>query len=115
MTYSYCNQKAETCDFTVIYHILTDYSVSYSLILLSLAVMATSRQPTPPVNQYTGSYTEDADGDGIRMNAFYHDDIDVAFDPLSANRRFPGIAGPTRESIDVMVSYHWRAVQFGWT
>ena len=76
--------------------------------------MAMSRQPTPLVNQYTGSYTEDADGDGIRMNAFDHDDVDVAFDPLSANRRFPGtadlavlgtlvFAGPTRESIDVMV------------
>ena len=45
---------------------LTEYSVYYCLlILLSLAVMATSRQPTPPVNQYTGSYTEDADGDGV--------------------------------------------------
>ena len=66
------------------------------------------------MNQYTGSYTEDADGDGIRMNAFGHDDADVSFDPLSANRRFAGtadlavlgtlvFAGPTRESIDVMV------------
>ena len=49
-----------------------------------------SRQPTPPVSQYMGSYTEYADGDGIRMNAFDHNDVDVAFDPLSANRRFPG-------------------------
>ena len=76
--------------------------------------MAMSQQPTPPVNKYTGSYTEDVDGDGIRMNAFGHEDADVAFDPLSANRRFPGtadlevlgtlvFAGPTRESIDVMV------------
>ena len=72
--------------------------------------MAMSRQTTPPVNQYTGSYTEDAGGDGLRMNAYNHDDVD----PLSANRRFPGtddlavlgtliFAGPTRESIDVMV------------
>ena len=48
------------------------------------------------------------------MNAFGHEDADIAFDPLSANRRFPGtadlavlgtlvFAGPTRESIDVMV------------
>ena len=48
------------------------------------------------------------------MNAFGHEDADVAFDPLSANRHFPGtadlavlgtlvFAGPTRESIDVMV------------
>ena len=48
------------------------------------------------------------------MNAFDHKDADIAFDPLSANRRFPGtanlavlgtlvFAGPTRESIDVMV------------
>ena len=76
--------------------------------------MAMSQQYTPPVNQYTGSYTEDVDGDGIRMNAFGHDDLDVSFDPLSANRRFAGtadlavlgtlvFAGPTRESIDVMV------------
>ena len=70
--------------------------------------MAMSRQYTPPVNKYTGSYTEDADGDGVRMNAFGHDDADISFDPLSANRRFPGtadlvFAGPTRESIDVMV------------
>ena len=73
-----------------------------------------SQQPTPPVNKYTGSYMEDADGDGIRMNAFGHEDADVAFDPLSANRHFPGtanlavlgtlvFAGPTREYIDVMV------------
>ena len=76
--------------------------------------MAMSQQYTPPVNQYTGSYTEDADGDVIRMNTFGHDDVDVSFDPLSANRRFAGtvdlavlgtlvFAGPTRESIDVMV------------
>ena len=76
--------------------------------------MAMSQQYTPPVNQYTGSYTEDADGDGVRMNAFGHDDDDVSFNPLSANRRFAGtadlavlgtlvFAGPTRESIDVMV------------
>ena len=76
--------------------------------------MAMSQQLTPPVNNFTGSYTEDADGDGIRMNAFGHEDADIAFGPLSANRRFPGtadlavlgtlvFAGPTRESIDVMV------------
>ena len=76
--------------------------------------MAMSQQPTPPVKQHTGSYMEDADGDGIRMNAFDHEYADVAFDPLSANRHFPStadlavlgtlvFAGPTRESIDVMV------------
>ena len=48
------------------------------------------------------------------FNAFDHEDADVAFDPLSANRRFPSsadlavlgtlvFAGPTREPIDVMV------------
>ena len=52
--------------------------------------MAMSQQYIPPVNKYTGSYTEDADGDGIRMNAFGHDDADISFDPLSANRRFSG-------------------------
>ena len=50
--------------------------------------MAMSQQHTPPVNKYTGSYAEDADGDGVRMNAFGHEDADIAFDPLSANRRF---------------------------
>ena len=69
--------------------------------------MAMSQQSLPPVNQYTGSFTDDAEGDG-------HEDADVAFDPLSANRRFTGtadlavlgtlvFAGPTRESIAVMV------------
>ena len=76
--------------------------------------MAESQHSTPPVNKYTGSYTEDTEGDGVRMNAFGHEDADVAFDPLSANRRFAGtadmavlgtlvFAGPTRESISVMV------------
>ena len=54
--------------------------------------MAMSQQHAPPVNKYTGSYTEDADGDGVRMNAFDHEDVDISFDPLSANRRFSGTA-----------------------
>ena len=73
-----------------------------------------SQQPLPPVNNYTGSFTEDIDGDGVRLNAFGHEDADIAFDPLSANRRFTGtadlavlgtlvFAGPTRETISVMV------------
>ena len=76
--------------------------------------MAMSQQYPPPVNKNTGPYTEDADGDGVRMNAFDHEDVDISFNPLSANRRFSGtadlavlgtlvFAGPTRESIDVMV------------
>ena len=76
--------------------------------------MAISQQFLPPVNNYTGSYTEDTEGDGVRLNAFNHEDTDIAFDPLSANRRFAGtadlavlgtlvFAGPTRESISVMV------------
>ena len=76
--------------------------------------MAMSQQFPPPVNRYTGSFTEDAEGDGLRMNAFGHEDADDAFDLLSANRRFAGtadlavlgtlvFAGPTRESIAVMV------------
>ena len=48
--------------------------------------MAMSQQFPPPVNKYTGSFTKDAEGDGIRMNAFGHEDADIAFDPLSANR-----------------------------
>ena len=66
------------------------------------------------MNRYTGSYTEDIEGDGVRLNAFEHEDANVAFDPLSANRRFAGaadlavlgtlvFAGPTRNSISVMV------------
>ena len=47
--------------------------------------MAMSRQSLPPVNQYTGSYTEDVDGDGVRLNAFDHEDASIAYDPLSAN------------------------------
>ena len=37
---------------------------------LRLAAMAMSQQSLPPVNQYTGSYTEDVDGDAVRLNAF---------------------------------------------
>ena len=73
-----------------------------------------SQQFLPPRNKYTGSFTEDTEGDGVRLNAFNHEDADVAFDPLSANRRFSGtadlavlgtlvFAGPTRETISVMV------------
>ena len=54
--------------------------------------MAMSRHFLPPVNQYTGSYTEDVDGDGVRLNAFDHEDASIAYDPLSANRRFAGAA-----------------------
>ena len=61
-----------------------------------------------------GPYLEDAGGDQLRINAFDHDDADVAFDLLSTNRRFPDTAdlavlgtlvfgGPTRDSIDVMI------------
>ena len=50
----------------------------------------------------------------VRLNAFGHEDADIGFDPLSANRRFSGaadlavlgtlvFAGPTRETISVMV------------
>ena len=97
--------------YAVNYHLNTDFTHIRSL---PPAVMAMSQQFPPPVNRYTGSFTEDAEGDGIRMNAFGHEDADVAFDPLSANRRFAGtadlavlgtlvFAGPTRESIAVMV------------
>ena len=76
--------------------------------------MAMSQQSLPPVNKYTGSFTEDTEGDEVRLNAFGHEDADIAFDPLSANRRFSGtadlavlgtlvFAGPTRETISVMV------------
>ena len=76
-------------------------------------MMAMSRLTAPPVHtQHTGPYSEDAGG--LRINAFNHEDVDVSFDPLSTNRRFPGtddlavlgtliFAGPTRVSIDVMI------------
>ena len=54
--------------------------------------MAMSQQFLPPVNQYTGSFTEDTEGDGVRLNAYGHEDADIGFDPLSANRRFTGTA-----------------------
>ena len=54
--------------------------------------MAMSQQSLPPVGRYTGSYTEDIEGDGVRLNAFEHEDASIAFDPLSANRRFVGAA-----------------------
>ena len=76
--------------------------------------MAMSQQSLPPVNNYTGSFTEDNDGDGVRLNAFGHEVADIGFDTLSANRRFSGtadlavlgtlvFAGPTRETMSVMV------------
>ena len=55
--------------------------------------MVMSQQSLPPVNNYTGSFTEDNDGDGVRLSAFGHEDADIGFDPLSANRRFSGAAG----------------------
>ena len=91
-----------TCD------LITDYRKSLKLVtfiftdsrkslvraflLLRLATMAMSQQSLPPVSQYTGSYTEDVDGDGVRLNAFGHEDASIAYDPLSANRRFAGAA-----------------------
>ena len=82
--------------------------------------MAMSRPDDSPVRTHqaspahTGPYSEDAGGDQLRINAFDHDNVDVAFDPLSTNHRFPATAelamlgtlvfgGPTRDSIDVMV------------
>ena len=47
--------------------------------------MAMSQQSLPPVNNYTGSFTEDNDGDVVRLNAFGHEDADIGFDPWSAN------------------------------
>ena len=97
--------------YIVNYHLNTGFC---SYLNLQSAVMAMSQQFLPPVNKYTGSFTEDTEGDGVRLNAFEHEDADVAFDPLSANRRFSGtadlavlgtlvFAGPTRETISVMV------------
>ena len=61
--------------------------------------MAMSQQSLPPVNQYTGSFTEDIEGDGVRLNAYGHEDADIGFDPLSANRRFTGTADLLQSSV----------------
>ena len=77
-------------------------------------MIAMSRIDSPVHANRTGSYSEDAGGDRLRINAFNHDDVDVAFHPLSTNRRFPGtddlavlgtliFGGPTRDSINVMI------------
>ena len=105
------SKKLEACD---IHSDLSPQHRSHSYSYLQLAVMAMSQQSLPPVNQYTGSYTEDTEGDGVRLNAFGHEDANIAYDPLSANRRFTGTAdlavlgtlvftGPTRDTISVMV------------
>ena len=105
------SKKLEACD---IHSDLSPQHRSCSYSYLQLAVMAMSQQSLPPVNQYTGSYTEDTEGDEVRLNAFGHEDANIAYDPLSANRRFAGtadlavlgtlvFAGPTRETISVMV------------
>ena len=105
------SKKLEACD---IHSDLSPQHRSCSYSYLQLAVMAMSQQSLPPVNQYTGSYTEDTEGDGVRLNAFGHEDANIAYDPLSANRRFAGtadlavlgtlvFAGPTRDAISVMV------------
>ena len=80
--------------------------------------MAMSRPDRSPIHTHNcsparaGPYSQDIGGDQLRINAFDHGDVDVAFDPLSTNRRFPAIAdlavslvfgGPTLESIDVMI------------
>ena len=105
------SKKLEACD---IHCDLSPQHRSCSYSYLQLAVMAMSQQSLPPVNQYTGSYTEDTEGDAVRLNAFGHEDANIAYDPLSANRRFAGtadlavlgtlvFAGPTRDTISVMV------------
>ena len=78
-------------------------------------MMTMSRPVDSPVHATrVGPYSEDADGDRLCINAFDHDDVNIAFDPLSTNRRFPDTAdlavlgtlvfgGPTRDSIDVMI------------
>ena len=54
-----------------------------------------SQQFLPPRNKYTGSFTEDTEGDGVRLNAFNHEDLAVLGTLV--------FAGPTRETISVMV------------
>ena len=91
-------------------HILADYSV----IVRDLGRDGDESTNNTTRESIYGIIHRGRRGDGLRMNAYNHDDVDVAFDPLSANRRFPStddlavlgtliFAGPTRESIDVMV------------
>ena len=91
---------------SVIYHILTDLSV----IVRGLCHDGDeSTNSSTCIHPMYGIIHR-----GLRMNAYNHEDVDVSFDPLSANRRFLGtddlaalgtliFAGPTRESIDVMI------------
>ena len=56
-------------------------------------MMAMSRPVDSPVHAHrVGPYSEDADGVQLRINAFDHDDVNIAFDPLSTNRIFPDTA-----------------------
>ena len=75
-------------------------------------MMAMSRPVDSPVHaNRVGPYPEDADGDRLRINAFDHDDVNVAFDPLSTYRIFPDTADlavlelwfSEAPSIDVMI------------
>ena len=58
------------------------------------------------MNQYTGSYTEDVDGDGVRLNAFGHEDASVAYDPnddsltLMSAELIPRLEGGIRAVLD---------------
>ena len=60
--------------------------------------MAMSRPDRSPIHAHdssparTGPYSQDISGDQLRINAFDHADVDVAFDPLLTNRRFLAIA-----------------------
>ena len=56
------SKKLEACD---IHSDLSPQHISCSYSYLQLAVMAMSQQSLPPVNQYTGSYTEDTEGDEV--------------------------------------------------
>ena len=62
-----------------------------------------SQQFLPPGNKYTGSFTEDTEGDGVRLNAFNHEDADVVGKSSFLGHRRLGGVGPTRETISVMV------------
>ena len=68
--------------------------------------MAMSQQPTPPVNKYTGSYTEDADGD-VRLNAFGHEDTDIVFDPLGSWDLFLRVPEAIRDGILRQYGMEW--------
>ena len=55
-----------------------------------------SQQFLSPGNKYTGSFTEDTEGDGVRLNAFNHEDADDDSLTLMSAELLPRLEGGDR-------------------